>query len=72
MKYQNYKYLTLPKFLYYWLKYSEYFDKENNILKIKNVPKINLRIDRVLNSELAKKYNIKCEEIRPMLDWLQI
>lgn len=64
------KYVRLPQCVYDGLNYSEFFDKENNVLKIKNVPKINLRIDRVLNSELAQKYNIKCEEIRPMLDWL--
>ena len=64
------KYVRLPQCVYDGLNYSEYFDKENNILKIKNVPKINLRIDRVLNCELAHKYKIKSGEIRPMLDWI--
>ena len=31
--------------------------------------KVNLRIDRVLESELAQKYNLEHGEIRPMVDW---
>ena len=63
-------YVRLPDCVFDGLNYSEYFDKEKNILKIFDVPMVNLRIDRVLNSELAKKYSIECGEIRPMLDWL--
>lgn len=63
-------YVRLPDCVYHGLNYSEFFDKETNILKIPDVPMVNLRIDRVLNSELAKKYNIECGEIRPMLEWM--
>lgn len=63
-------YVRLPDCVFDGLNYSEFFEKETNILNIKDVPMVNLRIDRVLNSELAKKYNIESGEIRPMLDWI--
>ena len=63
-------YVRLPDCVFDGLNYSEYFDTKTNTLNIKDVPMVNLRIDRVLNSELAKKYNIECGEIRPMLDWI--
>ena len=64
-------YVRLPDCVYNNLNYSEYFDKENNILNIQDVPKVNLRIDRVLNSKLAQKYNLKPGEILPMLEWIK-
>lgn len=64
------EYVRLPDCVFYGLNYSEFFDKENNILKIKDVPMVNLRIDSVLNSELAKKYDIYSGEIRPLIDWI--
>lgn len=64
-------YVRLPDCVFDGLNYSKYFDPKENILKIPDVPMVNLRIDRVLNSELAKKYNIECGEIRPMLEWLE-
>ena len=63
-------YVRLPDCVFDGLNYSEFFDKETNILNIKDVPMVNLRIDRVLDSELAKKYNISCGEIRPLIDWI--
>lgn len=63
-------YVRLPDCVYNGLNYSDYFDKEKSILNIKDVPKVNLRIDRVLNSELAQKYNLESGEILPMLDWI--
>lgn len=62
-------YVRLPNCATEGLNYSEYFDSENNELDIIDVPKVNLRIDRVFNSELAKKYNLDCGEIRPMIEW---
>lgn len=64
-------YVRLPDCVYQGLNYSEYFDKKNNLLNIPDVPKVNLRIDRVLSSELAHKYNLDYGEIRPMLDWIK-
>ena len=64
-------YVRLPDCVKNGLNYSQYYEEKSQTLKIDNVPKINLRIDRVLNSELSKKYKIECGEIRPMLDWLK-
>ena len=66
------KYVRLPECVNLGLNYSQYYDKKEKILKISDVPMVNLRIDKVLTSELAKKYNIKLGEIRPMLEWLDI
>lgn len=63
-------YVRLPDCVYEGLNYSNYYDKNKNILNIKDVPMVNLRIDRVLNSELAKKYKIYPGEIKPMLNWI--
>lgn len=64
-------YVRLPDCVNEGLNYSQYYDKKTKTLSITDVPKINLRIDRVLNSTLAKKYNLDSGEIRPMLDWLK-
>lgn len=67
----NNGYVRLPDCVYDGLNYSGYFDKDENILKINDVPKVNLRIDRVFNSKLSEKYNLNCTQIRPMLEWLE-
>lgn len=64
-------YVRLPDCVNEGLNYSQFYDKKSKTLNIADVPKINLRIDRVLNSELAKKYNLKSGEIRPMLEWVE-
>lgn len=66
------KYVRLPDCVNKGLNYSEYYDKKDKTLKIQDVPMVNLRIDKVLTSELAKKYDIKQSEIRPLLEWLDI
>ena len=63
-------YVRLPDCVNEGLNYSQFYDKKSKTLNITDVPKINLRIDRVLNSELAKKYNLDSGEIRSMLNWL--
>lgn len=62
-------YVRLPDCVHYGLNYSDFYDEETNTLKISDVPKVNLRIDRVLNSELANSYDLECGEIRPMVEW---
>lgn len=62
-------YVRLPDCVNEGLNYSKYYDKNTKILQITDVPKVNLRIDRVLESELAQKYNLEHGEIRPMVDW---
>lgn len=64
-------YVRIPDCAKYGLNYSEQYNNKTKELSIKNVPYVNLRIDRVLESELAKKHGIKCEQIRPLLDWFE-
>lgn len=63
-------YVRLPDCVNDGLNYSEYYDKISKTLKISDVTKVNLRIDRVLESELAEKYYLEHGEIRPISDWL--
>lgn len=63
-------YVRLPDCVHNGLNYSQYFDEKTNILSINEVPMINLRTDRILNGEVAKKYNILSGEIRPLLEWV--
>ena len=51
--------------------YSEFYNEKDHTLNINNIINLNLRIDRVLNSQLAAKYGLDCGEIRPMLEWLE-
>lgn len=63
-------YVRLPDCVNQGLNYSEFYDKGNHTLNIQNVPKVNLRIDRVLNSNLSEEYQLESGEIRSMLDWI--
>lgn len=65
------QYVRLPDCVNYGLNYSHVYDKKSRTLKISDVPKINLRIDKVLNSSLAKKYNLECSHIKPLLEWIE-
>lgn len=64
-------YVRLPDCVHYGLNYSDFYDDKNHTLNIQDVPRVNLRIDRVLNSQLADKYNLECGEIRPKMDWFE-
>ena len=64
-------YVKLPDCVHDGLNYSEFYDADTHTLNIQNVPKVNLRIDRVLKSQLAEKYELESGEIRAMLDWLE-
>lgn len=64
-------YIRLPGCVNYGKNYSKYYEKETNTLNIDNIIKENLRIDSILNSEIAKKNKIECLEIRPMLEWFE-
>lgn len=46
-----------------------YYDDENKELHVDYIPRVNLRIDRILNSQLAHKYNLESGEIRPIVEW---
>ncbi len=62
-------YVRLPDCVNTGLNYSEYYDKKTKKLNIPNIPKVNLRIDKIFESNIAKKYGLKCGEIRPLLEW---
>lgn len=62
-------YARLPECVHEGLNYSDVYDEKTNTLNLKDIPKVNLRVDRVLNSELANSYNLDCGEIRPMVEW---
>ena len=64
-------YVRLPGCVYNGLNYSKVYDIENKTLNIKSIPRINLRIDKVLTSAQAKKYRLDYGQIRPMLDWIK-
>ena len=59
----------LPECVHYGLNYSENYDDENKELHVDYIPRVNLRIDRILNSQLAHKYNLESGEIRPIVEW---
>ncbi len=65
------RYVRLPDCVNEGLNYAKYYNKKDKTLNIEDVLKINLRTDRVLNSELAKRYELEIGEIRPMLDWIK-
>lgn len=62
-------YVRLPDCVHKGLNYSEFYDSKNHTLNIQNVPKVNLRIDRVLKSQLAENYKLESGDIRPMIEW---
>lgn|SRR5574344_244162 len=63
------EYVRVPGCVHFGLNYSEYFDEKTQTLNIEDVPRVNLRIDKILRSHLAKKYSLESGEIRPMADW---
>ena len=64
-------YVRLPECVHDGLNYAEFYNKKEHTLNIQNVPKINLRIDRLLSSELAHRYELESGEIRPILEWIK-
>lgn len=64
-------YVRLPGCVHSGLNYSEFYNEKDHTLNINNIINLNLRIDKVLNSQLAAKYGLDCGEIRPMLEWLE-
>lgn len=59
----------LPECVHNGLNYSENYDEKNKELHVDYITRVNLRIDRVMNSQLARKYNLESGEIRPMIEW---
>ena len=61
--------IKLPECANDGLNYSEIYNSKNHEINLKNPIKMNLRIDGIFNSDLAKSYNLECGEIRRLLDW---
>jgi Fe-S-cluster containining protein len=64
------KAVKLPECVNFGLNYSENYDKNFQTLNIPDVPQINLRIDKIFESELAKKYDLDYGEIRSLDKWI--
>lgn len=62
-------YVRLPGCVHDGLNFSQIYDEKTKTLKIDTVTGINLRTDKVLESETARKYGLEHGEIRPILDW---
>ena len=61
--------IKLPECANNGLNYSDIYNPKTHEINIENPIKINLRIDEIFNSELAKTYNLQCGEIRRLSDW---
>lgn len=61
--------IKLPECANNGLNYSEVFDKNTGEVVISNPITENLRIDAILKSPLAEKYELEAGEIRRLLDW---
>lgn len=65
-------YVRIPGCVHNGLNFSEYYDEKTDTLDNNvDVPMINLRIDSLLNSELAKKLELESGEIRPLIGWFE-
>lgn len=61
--------IQLPYCVNKGLNYSKVFDRETGEVFLANPIKARLRIDSVLRSEDAEKFELECGEIRPLKDW---
>ena len=62
--------VKLPDCVHYGLNYSDFYFDKDKILTVNDVPKINLGVDAILETELFQKYELDHGEIRPMIEWL--
>lgn len=69
LAYLDKNYIKLPECANLNLNYSDVFNKNTKEIFINNLITDNLRIDNILRSPLAEKYNLECGEIRPLIEW---
>ncbi len=62
-------YVKLPDCVHQGLNYSDFYFEKTKTLTIKDVPKVNFRLDRIFKSELFEKYELEYGAIRPMIEW---
>ncbi len=61
--------IKLPECVNSGLNYSRVYDKNKKEVLLTNPIRDNLRIDSILRSPLAEKYELECGEIRPLIKW---
>ncbi len=61
--------VRLPGCVHYGLNFANVYDENTKTLDMEDVYPKNLRIDKVLESPTAKKYEFNHGQIRPILDW---
>ena len=63
--------VRIPDCVNIGLNYSEYYEKETKTLNLEKIIRKNLRTDKILQSDIAKKHKIEEIEIKPMLEWIE-
>ncbi len=61
--------IQLPYCVNKGLNYSKAFDRETGEVYLPNAVQEHLRIDSILRSPEAEKYELECGEIRPLIKW---
>lgn len=61
--------IRLPYCVNIGLNYSKVFDRDTGEVFLENPIRERLRIDTVLQSDEAQKYDLECGEIRPLIKW---
>lgn len=61
--------IRLPYCVNKGLNYAKVFDRETGEVILQNPIKERLRIDTILKSDEAEKFELECGEIRPMIKW---
>ena len=61
--------VKLPECVNEGLNYSSVYDSKKKELLIEQPIKESLRIDNIFDNQAAKKYNLECGEIRPLIKW---
>lgn len=61
--------IQLPYCVNKGLNYSKVFDRETGEVFLPNAIQEHLRIDKILKSQEAEKFELECGEIRPLKDW---
>jgi len=61
--------IKLPECANLGLNYSEIYDSQKHEISLPDPITDSLRIDSILKSPLAEKYELECGEIRPLVEW---
>ena len=61
--------VILPECVNLGLNYSKLYNPQKHEITLYNPIKENLKIDSIFGSSYAKKYNLECGIIQPLIDW---